>query len=63
MPLRDPHHDGSALYVPEQEPSPGDTVPLFVRVPHGDGAPLAAGADGLVSLPGDGPAFGVWRIA
>ncbi|MFG3709827.1 glycoside hydrolase family 13 protein [Micromonospora sp. NPDC049460] len=30
-----PHHDGSALYVPEQEPSLGDTVDVFVRVPAG----------------------------
>ena len=37
-PLDEPHHDGSELYVPEQAPDPGDTVPVFVRVPHGDGA-------------------------
>ncbi|MEV1329059.1 glycoside hydrolase family 13 protein [Micromonospora costi] len=30
-----PHHDGSALYVPEQEPALGDTVDVFVRVPVG----------------------------
>ncbi|SCL27219.1 alpha-glucosidase [Micromonospora nigra] len=30
-----PHHDGSALYVPEQEPALGDTVDVFVRVPAG----------------------------
>jgi len=36
--LTDPHHDGSSLYVPEQAPDPGDTVPVFVRVPHSDGA-------------------------
>ncbi|MFJ6195115.1 glycoside hydrolase family 13 protein [Micromonospora sp. NPDC092111] len=30
-----PHHDGSALYVPEQEPALGQTVPVFVRVPAG----------------------------
>ncbi|QDY06462.1 glycoside hydrolase family 13 protein [Micromonospora sp. HM134] len=30
-----PHHDGSALYVPEQEPALGQTVPVFVRVPEG----------------------------
>ncbi|WP_433231159.1 glycoside hydrolase family 13 protein [Micromonospora sp. CA-248260] len=30
-----PHHDGSALYVPEQEPALGQTVPVFVRVPDG----------------------------
>ncbi|MFI0792748.1 glycoside hydrolase family 13 protein [Micromonospora rubida] len=34
MPLL-PHHDGSALYVPEQEPALGDTVDVFVRVPAG----------------------------
>jgi alpha-glucosidase len=28
-----PHHDGSARYVPEQAPSLGDVVPVFVRVP------------------------------
>jgi alpha-glucosidase len=30
-----PHHDGSATYVPEQEPALGETVPVFVRVPAG----------------------------
>lgn len=30
-----PHHDGSATYVPEQEPALGQTVPVFVRVPAG----------------------------
>ncbi|TDC64442.1 glycoside hydrolase family 13 protein [Micromonospora sp. KC207] len=30
-----PHHDGSATYVPEQEPTLGQTVPVFVRVPAG----------------------------
>ncbi|MFG2099199.1 glycoside hydrolase family 13 protein [Micromonospora echinaurantiaca] len=34
MPLQ-PHHDGSELYVPEQEPSLGQTVDVFVRVPAG----------------------------
>lgn len=28
-----PHHDGSALYVPEQAPQLGDTVTVFVRTP------------------------------
>ncbi len=28
-----PHHDGSVLHVPEQEPALGDVVPVFVRVP------------------------------
>ncbi|MFY1700374.1 alpha-amylase family glycosyl hydrolase [Micromonospora sp. WMMA1923] len=31
-----PHHDGSALYVPEQAPALGDTVSVFVRVPADD---------------------------
>ncbi|WBB77546.1 glycoside hydrolase family 13 protein [Micromonospora sp. WMMD882] len=30
-----PHHDGSARYVPEQAPELGDTVPVLVRVPAG----------------------------
>jgi alpha-glucosidase len=30
-----PHHDGSELYVPEQAPALGATVPVFVRVPAG----------------------------
>ncbi|MGS2614170.1 glycoside hydrolase family 13 protein [Micromonospora sp. LZ34] len=30
-----PHHDGSELYVPEQQPSLGDTVDVFVRMPAG----------------------------
>ncbi|SCG75510.1 alpha-glucosidase [Micromonospora echinaurantiaca] len=34
MPFQ-PHHDGSELYVPEQEPSLGQTVDVFVRVPAG----------------------------
>ncbi len=28
-----PHHDGSALYVPEQAPALGATVPVLLRVP------------------------------
>ncbi|KKK05362.1 glycoside hydrolase family 13 protein [Micromonospora sp. HK10] len=32
-----PHHDGSAGYVPEQAPVLGQTVPVFVRVPAGAG--------------------------
>ena len=32
-----PHHDGSALHVAVEAPEPGATVPVFVRVPHGDG--------------------------
>jgi alpha-glucosidase len=35
--LGQPHHDGSALYCPEQAPPPGATVPLFLRVPRGAG--------------------------
>ncbi|KXK60121.1 alpha-glycosidase [Micromonospora rosaria] len=34
MPMN-PHHDGSALYVPDQTPALGDTVPVLVRVPAG----------------------------
>ncbi len=30
----EPHHDGSALYVSDLRPSPGDTVSVRVRVPH-----------------------------
>ncbi|HEV7711371.1 MAG TPA: glycoside hydrolase family 13 protein [Asanoa sp.] len=36
--LAEPHHDGAALHVPVEAPELGDTVPVFVRVPHGDGA-------------------------
>ncbi len=32
------HHDGSALHVPDDAPELGATVPVFVRVPHEDGA-------------------------
>ncbi len=32
-----PHHDGSALYVPEGTPALGDTVPVRVRVPRSAG--------------------------
>ncbi|MGO3430373.1 MAG: glycoside hydrolase family 13 protein, partial [Cellulosimicrobium funkei] len=32
-----PHHDGSALYVPEGVPALGDTVPVRVRVPRSAG--------------------------
>jgi alpha-glucosidase len=31
------HHDGSARYVPAQAPGLGEVVPLYVRVPIGDG--------------------------
>ncbi|MFC4020675.1 glycoside hydrolase family 13 protein [Micromonospora sp. GCM10011542] len=30
-----PHHDGSARYVPQQEPRLGESVDVFVRVPAG----------------------------
>lgn len=33
--LHQPHHDGSALYVPEQAPALGDEVPVRIFVPHG----------------------------
>ena len=33
-----PHHDGSALYVSDQAPRPGDTVGVRVRVPEAWGA-------------------------
>jgi len=32
-----PHHDGSALYVPDQAPSLGDVVTVLLRVPRGAG--------------------------
>ncbi|HEX5540702.1 MAG TPA: glycoside hydrolase family 13 protein [Micromonospora sp.] len=32
-----PHHDGSALYVPQQNPALGEVVPVFVRVPASSG--------------------------
>jgi alpha-glucosidase len=32
--LDQPHHDGSPLYSPVEAPEPGQTVPLFVRVPR-----------------------------
>lgn len=34
MSLSAPHHDGSPLYVSTQDPRPGDTVSVRVRVPH-----------------------------
>ncbi|MCK2216054.1 glycoside hydrolase family 13 protein [Actinomadura sp. ATCC 31491] len=39
--LGEPHHDGSALYVPDQEPALGARVTLWLR------APLAAGVTGV----------------
>ncbi len=38
-----PHHDGSPLHVPCQNPSLGDTVPLLVRVPHGSASMTTRG--------------------
>jgi alpha-glucosidase len=35
--LGQPHHDGSALHVPDDAPGLGETVPVFLRVPAGDG--------------------------
>ena len=32
--LSQPHHDGSALYVSNLQPRPGETVQVRVRVPH-----------------------------
>lgn len=33
--LTDPHHDGSALYVANPAPDPGEDVAVFLRVPRG----------------------------
>jgi alpha-glucosidase len=33
----EPHHDGSATYVADLSPELGDTVPVFLRVPHASG--------------------------
>lgn len=35
MTVPQPHHDGSPLYVPQQEPTLGETVDVLVRVPTG----------------------------
>lgn len=35
--LARPHHDGSAMYVSDIAPRPGDTVTVRVRVPHAAG--------------------------
>jgi alpha-glucosidase len=37
-----PHHDGSRTYVSTLEPSLGETVTVFARVPHGGSAVSAA---------------------
>jgi alpha-glucosidase len=34
--LDQPHHDGAALHVADDAPALGATVPVLVRVPHGD---------------------------
>jgi alpha-glucosidase len=35
--LAQPHHDGASLHVANDAPTPGETVPVFLRVPRGDG--------------------------
>lgn len=35
--LEQPHHDGAALHVANDAPALGETVPVFLRVPRGDG--------------------------
>lgn len=35
--LEQPHHDGAELHVANDAPSLGETVPVFLRVPKGDG--------------------------
>ena len=42
-----PHHDGSGMYVPDPNPKLGGKI----------------NADGRITLPADGPAFEMWRIA
>ena len=32
-----PHHDGAALHVGNDAPGLGETVPVFLRVPGGQG--------------------------
>jgi hypothetical protein len=36
--LTQPHHDGAALHVGDDEPGLGETVPVFLRVPRGPGS-------------------------
>ena len=36
-PLTQPHHDGATLHVANDAPALGETVPVFLRVPSGDG--------------------------
>ncbi|HJU03329.1 MAG TPA: glycoside hydrolase family 13 protein, partial [Actinomycetes bacterium] len=36
-PLDRPHHDGGSLHVGNDAPGLGETVPVFLRVPRGDG--------------------------
>ena len=35
--LAQPHHDGASLHVANDAPTLGETVPVFLRVPCGDG--------------------------
>ena len=35
--LEQPHHDGATLHVANDAPALGETVPVFLRVPKGDG--------------------------
>jgi alpha-glucosidase len=84
-----PHHDGSATYVPEPDPRLGGKVTVFLRVPRTndvtsawvrvlcDGEPELVRAavdrqdeldtwlraDGMVTLPSNGPAFGIWQLS
>lgn len=65
-----PHHDGSEPYVPDPMPTLGGKV--AVRLPAAvvgvelkglaGSDDLQAGADGWVTLPAGGPAFGMWRL-
>lgn len=70
-PLGEPHHGGAALLVlAARGPHAGLRVPaallgLTGEAPneYGGGPPLRPDADGVVSPPGDGPAFQVWQLA
>ena len=42
--LTQPHHDGAALHVANDAPAPGETVPVFLRVPPDDGLHRGVGA-------------------
>jgi alpha-glucosidase len=54
-----PHHDGSALYVSDQAPRPGDTVGVRVRVPEAWGA---AASVHVRSTPDREPRFHAARL-